>query len=84
MESRLDRATADRRREAADALDDLLAVLTLADTRLPTVEVDWRHGRLTGTYLIRMGSASPDVINRVVELLRKGLRHEREAEARQG
>ncbi|MFE2721161.1 hypothetical protein [Kitasatospora sp. NPDC059327] len=76
----LNRATAEQRREAALAVEDLIAVLALADARLPSVEVDWDYGRLTGAYLISLGSARTAQILRITDLLRKGLRHERQAD----
>ncbi|MGW4892722.1 hypothetical protein ACWEQL_10725 [Kitasatospora sp. NPDC004240] len=78
MPSILTRATAEYRRAAAEAFDDLLAVLALAGVRLPSAAVDWRAGRLTGAFLIELGAARPEVIARIVDLLRKGLRYERE------
>ncbi|MBP0452967.1 MULTISPECIES: hypothetical protein [unclassified Kitasatospora] len=77
----LDRATAEQRREAALAVEDLIAVLALADAKLPSVEVDWEYGRLTGAYLINLGSARTAQILRITDLLRRGLRHERVAGA---
>ncbi|MFD0275043.1 hypothetical protein ACFVHB_14245 [Kitasatospora sp. NPDC127111] len=73
----LNRATAEQRREAASAVEDLAAVLALADAKLPSLEVDWDYGRLTGAYLVNLGSARTDTILRITDLLRKGLRHER-------
>ncbi|MGW4891812.1 hypothetical protein ACWEQL_06035 [Kitasatospora sp. NPDC004240] len=78
MSSILTRATADQRRAAAEAFDDLLAVLALAGIVLPSAAVDWRAGRLTGAVLIELGAARPDVVLRLVDLLRKGLLHERQ------
>ncbi|MDH6705780.1 hypothetical protein P3T27_002502 [Kitasatospora sp. MAA19] len=77
MGSKLYRATAEQRREAADVVDDLVAVLTLGGAKLPSVEVDWEHGRMTGCYLISLGCARPFDLLRIVDLLRKGLRYER-------
>ncbi|MFD4533844.1 hypothetical protein ACFWNL_21705 [Kitasatospora sp. NPDC058397] len=77
MGSALNRATVDQRRQAADVLDDLTAVLALSGVKLPSVEVDWEHGRRTGCYLIGLGCARPSELLRVVDLLRKGLRYER-------
>ncbi|MEV7941127.1 hypothetical protein AB0O82_33995 [Kitasatospora sp. NPDC088264] len=77
MSSMLSRATADQRRQAADVLDDLTTVLALGGVTLPSVEVDWEHGRRTGCYLISLGCARPSALLRVVDLLRKGLRYER-------
>ncbi|MFD8757091.1 hypothetical protein ACFV0O_39870 [Kitasatospora sp. NPDC059577] len=77
MPSPLSRATAEQRRQAAGVLDDLTAVLALGGVTLPSVEVDWHYGRLTGSYLIDLGRARPLDLLRIVDLLRKGLRHER-------
>ncbi|MEV7026864.1 hypothetical protein [Kitasatospora sp. NPDC093558] len=73
----LNRATADQRREAALVADDLAAVLALGDAKLPSLEVDWDFGRRTGCYLICLGAARIDEVERIVELLRKGLHFER-------
>ncbi|MER7765731.1 hypothetical protein [Kitasatospora sp. NPDC096140] len=77
MDSVLSRATAEQRRQAAGVLDDLTTVLALGGVKLPSVEVDWEYGRLTGNYLIDLGPARPPDLLRVVDLLRKGLRYER-------
>ncbi|MFC5664525.1 hypothetical protein ACFP3U_16215 [Kitasatospora misakiensis] len=74
----LDRAIAEQRREAAYAVEDLLAVLALAGANLPSVGVDWEYGRRTGCYLIDLGSARAAQIVRITDLLRAGLCHERE------
>ncbi|MFJ2779365.1 hypothetical protein [Kitasatospora sp. NPDC087315] len=79
MGTMLNRATAEYRREAAVAVEDLVAVLALGDAKLPSVEVDWDYGRLTGAYLINLGSARTAQIVRIADLLRKGLRYERQA-----
>ncbi|MFJ6622049.1 hypothetical protein ACIQOW_31280 [Kitasatospora sp. NPDC091335] len=76
MSSTLSRATAEQRRQAADVLDDLATVLALGGVRPPTLEVDWHSGRLTCGYLLRLTARPADLV-RVVDLLRKGLRHER-------
>lgn len=81
MASTLSRVTAESRRAAADALDDLRAVLALAGIRLPSLGVDWRSGTRTGAFLVDLGAVRPDVALRLVELLREGLRHERERES---
>ncbi|MGW6913873.1 hypothetical protein ACWGB8_08640 [Kitasatospora sp. NPDC054939] len=78
MASVLARLTAPQRRAAADALDDLLAVLALAGITLPSAGIDWRAGRLTGAFLIELGAARPEIVLRIVDLLRKGLLHERQ------
>ncbi|MFF0413562.1 hypothetical protein ACFYUY_24380 [Kitasatospora sp. NPDC004745] len=69
--------TADQRRQAADALDDLTTVLALGGVTLPSIEVDWEYGHRTGCYLIGLGSARAPEVLRIVDLLRKGLRYER-------
>ncbi|MBD0669950.1 hypothetical protein [Streptomyces sp. CBMA156] len=76
MSSTLSRATAEQRRQAADVLDDLTTVLALGGVRPPTLEVDWHTGRLTCSYLLHLTARPADLL-RVVDLLRKGLRHER-------
>ncbi|MFJ2775254.1 MULTISPECIES: hypothetical protein [unclassified Kitasatospora] len=76
----LNRATAEQRREAAFAVEELTAVLALGDAKLPSLEVDWDYGRLTGAYLINLGSARTSQVLRITELLRKGLLHERQAD----
>ncbi|MEE1781743.1 hypothetical protein PUR71_02170 [Streptomyces sp. SP17BM10] len=77
MGSALSRATADQRREAALVADDLAAVLALRGVELPSLEVDWDFGRRTGCYLISLGAARACEVERIVELLRKGLHFER-------
>ncbi|MEU9074126.1 hypothetical protein ACFYUY_22060 [Kitasatospora sp. NPDC004745] len=75
--STLSRVTADQRRQAADALDDLTTVLALGGVTLPSAEVDWEYGRRTGCYLVALGAARASEVLRIVDLLRKGLRYER-------
>ncbi|MFE5588095.1 hypothetical protein [Kitasatospora sp. NPDC056531] len=77
MASMLSRATAEQRREVASVVEDLISVLALGGVKLPSVEVDWEHGRLTGCYLVQLGSARTLELLRIVDLLRKGLRYER-------
>ncbi|MQS16766.1 hypothetical protein F7Q99_32410 [Streptomyces kaniharaensis] len=77
MGTMLNRATAEQRREAASVVDDLTTVLALGGAKLPSLEVDWEYGRLTGCYLINLGSARTREVLRIVDLLRKGLRYER-------
>ncbi|MGW2376120.1 hypothetical protein [Kitasatospora sp. NPDC001683] len=69
--------TAQRRREAADACDDLIATLTAADVKLPSVAVDWQCATTTGIVLIDLGAARPDVIVRLTDVLRDGVRARR-------
>ncbi|MER7754452.1 hypothetical protein [Kitasatospora sp. NPDC097643] len=73
----LNRATAEQRRQAASVVDDLTTVLALGGVKLPSLEVDWAYGKLTGCFLISLGSAPVTVVLRIVDLLRKGLRYER-------
>ncbi|WP_030244675.1 hypothetical protein [Streptomyces sp. NRRL S-350] len=77
MSSILSRVTAEQRRQAACVVEDLTSVLALGGTKLPCVEVDWEYGRLTGDYLVDLGTARPLDLLRIVDLLRKGLRYER-------
>ncbi|MET8628129.1 hypothetical protein ABZW30_31050 [Kitasatospora sp. NPDC004669] len=76
MSSTLSRVTAEQRRQAAVVLDDLTTVLALGGVTLPTLEVDWAGGRLTCEYLLHVTARPVDLL-RIVDLLRKGLRHER-------
>ncbi|MGW2372131.1 hypothetical protein [Kitasatospora sp. NPDC001683] len=69
--------TADQRRDVASVVEDLISVLALGGVKLPSIEIDWEHGRLTGCYLVQLGSARTLELRRVVDLLRKGLRYER-------
>lgn len=78
MASVLARITSAQRRDAADALDDLRAVLAPAGVVLPSLGVDWRACRLTGTFLVELGAAGPETVRRLVDLLRRGLLHERQ------
>ncbi|MER7754418.1 hypothetical protein [Kitasatospora sp. NPDC097643] len=73
----LNRATAEQRRQAASVVDDLTTVLALGGVKLPSLEVDWACKKLTGCFLISLGSAPIGVVLRIVDLLRKGLRYER-------
>ncbi|MDH6116411.1 hypothetical protein ABH930_000810 [Kitasatospora sp. GAS204A] len=61
------------RQEAADALDDFLATLTLAGVLLPSVGVNWRMGEVTGCFLIDLGAARPDVVVKLTNVMRKGI-----------
>ncbi|MGW6916715.1 hypothetical protein ACWGB8_23250 [Kitasatospora sp. NPDC054939] len=66
--------TAEDRRRAADVFDDFLATLGVAGLVLPSAGVDWRSARTTGVVLIDLGAVRPDVVERMTDLLRKGLR----------
>lgn len=74
MSSMIDRIMAEDRRNAADILDDLQAVLHAAEVKLPSLGIDWRLVKDTGVVLIDLGSARPDVIERLVVVLRRGMR----------
>ncbi|MFI6848377.1 hypothetical protein OG535_18675 [Kitasatospora sp. NBC_00085] len=72
--SMLGRMTAHDRRRAADAFDDFQATLAAAGLTLPSAGVDWRSARTTGVVLIDLGAVRADVIERLTDLIRKGLR----------
>ncbi|MFD8751963.1 hypothetical protein ACFV0O_13425 [Kitasatospora sp. NPDC059577] len=74
MSSMIDKTTAEDRRAAADILDDLQAVLSAAAVELPSLGIDWRSATSTGVILIDLGAARPDVIERLVVVLRRGKR----------
>ncbi|WP_051966192.1 hypothetical protein [Kitasatospora mediocidica] len=71
-DSRLAAITAQLREEATRALEDLLAVLREAGIVLPSLGLDAVSG-FTGTVLIELGRARPDVIAAITALLRDGL-----------
>ncbi|WP_031067945.1 hypothetical protein [Streptomyces sp. NRRL WC-3742] len=77
MASILRRITAEDRREAADALDDLKATLAYAGTQLPSPGIDWQCASVTGIVLIDLGAAPTSVILQIVDLLRLGVRAQR-------
>ncbi|WP_280724907.1 hypothetical protein [Kitasatospora sp. MAA4] len=64
--------TAQLREEALRALEDLLAVLRAAGITLPSLGLDTVSG-FTGTVLIELGRARPDVVAAITALLRDGL-----------
>ncbi|MEV6972572.1 hypothetical protein [Kitasatospora sp. NPDC093806] len=74
MTSMLSKATEEIRREAADVYEDLVATLAVAEIPLPSVAVDWQAAYTTGVVLIDLGAAPPQVIRRLVEVIRKGVR----------
>ncbi|MET8627081.1 hypothetical protein ABZW30_25530 [Kitasatospora sp. NPDC004669] len=74
MSSMIDKITTEDRRIAADILDDLQVVLYAADVKLPSLGIDWRSAKATGVILIDLGAARPDVIERLVIILRRGVR----------
>ncbi|MFJ9697942.1 hypothetical protein [Kitasatospora sp. NPDC101183] len=77
MGSALRRLTARDRRKTADAYDDLLSTLAAADVKLPSVTVDWQSAAATGVALIDLGAARPDVVVRLVDVIRDGVRARR-------
>jgi hypothetical protein len=77
MGSALRRLTAQTRREAADACDDLIATLAAADVKLPSVAVDWQSAATTGVVLIDLGAARPDVVVQLIDVIREGVRARR-------
>ncbi|MFJ2861392.1 hypothetical protein [Kitasatospora sp. NPDC087314] len=78
MASMLRRITAEDRREAADALDDLKATLAYAGTQLPSPGIDWQCASVTGIVLIDLGAAPTSVVVQIVDVLRAGVRARRE------
>lgn len=64
MTSHLSRISATQRHESAVAVKLLVDTLTDADLKLPSVEVDWQAGRITGTVLVELGRATPEVVMR--------------------
>ncbi|MFC5666390.1 hypothetical protein ACFP3U_25915 [Kitasatospora misakiensis] len=74
MGSMLSRATEEYRREAAEVFDDLQAVLSVVDIKLPSLTVDWQSAYTTGAVLIDLGAAPPSEIIKLVEALRRGAR----------
>ncbi|MFE5583888.1 hypothetical protein [Kitasatospora sp. NPDC056531] len=70
----IDKITTEDRRIAADILDDLHVVLRAADVKLPSLGIDWRSAKATGVILIDLGAARPTVIERLVVVLRRGMR----------
>ncbi|WP_369184909.1 hypothetical protein [Streptomyces sp. Y1] len=74
MSKMIDKITAEDRRIAADILDDLQAVLHAADVKLPSLGIDWRSAKATGVILIDLGAARPEIIERLVVVLRRCMR----------
>ncbi|MFI9271183.1 hypothetical protein ACIGXM_10790 [Kitasatospora sp. NPDC052896] len=72
MPSPLSRHIAAARREAAEALAELTASLTLADVTLPSTGID-RHSPFTGTVLVELGAARPDMVKRLAAVVRAGV-----------
>ncbi|GAB7183287.1 hypothetical protein ATKI12_3118 [Kitasatospora sp. Ki12] len=83
MASMLRKITAEDRREAADALDDLKATLAYAGAQLPSPGIDWKCASVTGIVLIDLGAAPTSVVRQIVDLLRAGVRAQREQAAQQ-
>ncbi|MER7755725.1 hypothetical protein [Kitasatospora sp. NPDC097643] len=78
MASMLRKITAEDRREAADALDDLKATLAYAGTELPSLGIDWQCASVTGVVLIDLGAAPTSVVLKILDTLRAGVRARRE------
>ncbi|MFJ2808881.1 hypothetical protein [Kitasatospora sp. NPDC087271] len=78
MASMIRKITAEDRREAADALDDLKATLAYAGTQLPSPGIDWACASVTGIVLIDLGAAPTSVVVQIVDVLRAGVRARRE------
>ncbi|MFE7561226.1 hypothetical protein [Kitasatospora sp. NPDC057500] len=77
----LRKITADDRRDAADALDDLRATLAAADAALPSTGIDWNCASVTGIVLIDLGAAPTFLVRKLTEVIRDGVRaRRREAE----
>ncbi|WP_035793656.1 hypothetical protein [Kitasatospora mediocidica] len=74
MPSLLTKHMAARRKEAADALAELLEALAAAGIVLPSVSIDWRSP-CTGFVLIELGSARADVIRHLAAVIRSGNTH---------
>lgn len=74
MPSPLTRHMAARRQEADDAVEELTAVLHLADPGLllPSLAVDDRS-RCTGTVVVDLGGCRPDVVRAITVLIRRGV-----------
>lgn len=70
--ARLAAITAQLRAEATQALEDLLAALRRAGVVLPSACLDGVSG-FTGTVLVDLGRARPDVVVAITELLLDGL-----------
>ncbi|MDH6110848.1 hypothetical protein P3T36_004422 [Kitasatospora sp. MAP12-15] len=71
MSTPLGRAMANPRKEAADALAELVDALRAAGITLPSLAIDWR-AVCTGIVLVELGAARPDVIRRLAAVIRKG------------
>ncbi|WP_371497895.1 hypothetical protein OG871_18255 [Kitasatospora sp. NBC_00374] len=72
MGSVIDRHTADARGEAAYALRELTRSLDAAHVRLPSLGVDWRSARVSGTVLVELGAVRPDVALRLAAVVWAG------------
>lgn len=81
MSSMLRKITAEDRREAADALDDLKSTLSYAGTQLPSPGIDWTCASATGVILIDLGAAPTSVVLQIIDVLRAGVRARREQAA---
>ncbi|MCX4749752.1 hypothetical protein OG455_30285 [Kitasatospora sp. NBC_01287] len=71
--TRLGTLIADARDDARRAVETLRAVLAEAGLALPSLGEDWQEGWFTGTVLVDLGRARPDVVRGIAELLGDGL-----------
>ncbi|MDH6109367.1 hypothetical protein P3T36_000139 [Kitasatospora sp. MAP12-15] len=69
--SQLGKIMAEKRKQAADALSELIAALASAGVVLPSAGVEWQSV-LTGEVLIDLGRARPDVITLLAKVIRAG------------
>ncbi|GAA1993950.1 hypothetical protein [Kitasatospora viridis] len=70
--ARIRQFTVEARKEAREAIAELRAVLALAGLQLPSLGEDW-EGSFSGTVLVELGRARPDVVRGIAELLREAL-----------
>lgn len=73
MNSHLASLTAEKRRQAAEAVELLTSTLDEAELHLPSVAVDWHAGRITGVVLVELGRATAEVVVEMATLIREGL-----------
>ncbi|MGW4896427.1 hypothetical protein ACWEQL_29870 [Kitasatospora sp. NPDC004240] len=72
-ESRLSRLARQHRRQATDAYEELVAALAAASLVLPSAGIG-TSSSFTGEVLVELGGARPDVVQRIAELIWRGLR----------
>ncbi|WP_329563181.1 hypothetical protein [Kitasatospora sp. NBC_01266] len=71
--TRIGELAEEARADARNAVEALRAVLAEAGLNLPSLGEDWHEGWFTGLVLVDLGRAHPDVVRRIVALLRDGL-----------